>query len=108
MWRITGQLKKDDVHPEEHQFPMRIVGWGEIARNDTSPLIRVEGILNADRDIQLVTESDIIEIMNSQFGSNALVFEDDQASVHRAKMAFLAQNRLTFSTYLHCPAHNPD
>jgi hypothetical protein len=23
-------------------------------------------------------------------------------------MAFLAQNRLTFSTYLHCPAHNPD
>jgi hypothetical protein len=110
VWGIPGMLDRENVYTDRQQFPMRIMVWGGIARNYKSPLIRVEGNLNADRYIELVNASGVITMMNSQFGSNAWVFQDDGASAHRAKKAraFLAQHCFTLSTDLHWPAHSPD
>jgi hypothetical protein len=110
VWGIPGMLDRENVYTDRQQFPMRIMVWGGITRNYKSPLMRVEGILNADGYIELVNASGVIAAMNSQFGLNAWVFQDDGASAHRAKKAraFLAQCCFTLSTDLHWPAHSPD
>jgi hypothetical protein len=103
-------LDNEGVYTEIQQFPIRVMIWGAIARNYKSPLVRVEGILNSDGYTRLIAQSGIIESMNSQFGTNAWVFQDDGASAHRAKKtrAFLAERCRTLSSDLHWPAHSPD
>jgi hypothetical protein len=110
VWRLPGLLDNETVYTEKQQFPTRIMVWGAIARNYKSPLVRVEGMLNSDAYTRLIAESGIIESMNSQFGTNAWVFQDDGASAHRAKKtrAFLAERCMTLSSDLHWPAHSPD
>jgi transposase len=108
--RIPGIIDNDHIYNEKEQFPMRIMVWGAIAHNFKSPLIRVEGNVNADKYKQIILQSNVINSMDSIYGKKAWVFQDDGASAHRAKKAreFLAKECFTLSSELHWPAHSPD
>jgi hypothetical protein len=56
----------------------------ERSRDFKSPLLRVEGTLNADGYKMFITNSHGIKNMNMRSGRKAWVFQDDRASVHRA------------------------
>jgi hypothetical protein len=108
--RVPGLLADQLIYVEREQFPMRIMVWGAIARNYKSPLIRVEGSINAVRYQMVIRESYVIENMNSRYGVNGWVFQHDGASPHRAKTTklFLDEQCLTLSAQRHWPAHSPD
>lgn len=108
--RIPGMISDQSIYVEEEQFPMRIMVWGAISRNFKGPLMRVEGTLNSNRYKELITESGVIDSMNSLCGEKAWVFQDDGASPHRAKAtrSFLSERCLILSSDLHWPAHSPD
>jgi hypothetical protein len=108
--RVPGLLADQQIYVEREQFPMRIMVWGAISRNYKSPLIRVEGSINAVRYQMVIAESYVIESMNSRYGVNGWVFQHDGASPHRAKTTkqFLDDRCLTLSSQRHWPAHSPD
>jgi hypothetical protein len=110
VWRAPDMLNQDNIWCQQSQSPLRVMVWGAIARDFKSPLMRIEGTLNADGYKTLITNSHVIEDMKRRYGKKAWLFQDDGASVHRAKKsrAFLAEQCYTLSSTLHWPPHSPD
>jgi hypothetical protein len=108
--RIPGIIDDEKLSIEKEQFPIRIMAWGAIGRNFKSPLIRVEGNINAEKYKEIIVQSRIIETMDSLFRKKAWIFQDDGASTHKPKKAraFVADQCFTLSSELHWPPHSPD
>ncbi|GFX13843.1 transposable element Tc1 transposase [Trichonephila clavipes] len=76
--------------------------WGAIAYDSTSPLVRIQGTLNAQRYVQNVLRP--VEIPYIQGLPNA-IFQQDNARPHTAR---ISQQALRGVQMLPWPAYSPD
>ena len=108
--RIPDLQAPAELYATREQYPLKIMVWAAIARDYKSPIVRVNGRLNAEGYQQIVWESGVIQHMNARYGQNAWIFQQDGASPHRATTTnvFLAAHCRALSSDLHWPAHSPD
>ena len=69
---------------DKQGYPPHIMVWACIAKDFKSPLIRIDGKLNAKNYIKMLKENHIIDLLNERFGQMSYVFQQDGASAHRA------------------------
>ena len=108
--RIPELQPPPDLFARREQYPKKIMVWAAIARDYKSPIIRVNGRLNAEGYQQMVLQSGVIQHMNDRYGTNAWIFQQDGASPHQANTTkqFLAAHCQALASDLHWPAHSPD
>jgi hypothetical protein len=99
--RIPRLQPPVEFYVRKEQYPMKIMVWADISRDYKSPIVRVNGRLNAEAYQQMVWESGVIEHMNTRYVKNAWIFQQDGASPHQANTTkeFLAA---------HCQALSSD
>jgi hypothetical protein len=110
-YRIPGITTLEGMFQDYTKHPLRIMVWGGIARNYKSPLILVEGFINAEKYIQMLDENQVIEHLDGIHGRGGWVFQDDGASPHRARVtkAWLNERcRNVTGGELAWPANSPD
>jgi hypothetical protein len=110
-YAIPGLTTVEGTFQDYQKFPVRVMVWGGIAFGYKSPLIRIDGIENAEKYINMLTESQMIPILNSLYGEMGWVFQDDGASPHRAKITkkWFANSCLNVANGgLPWPANSPD
>jgi inhibitor of nuclear factor kappa-B kinase subunit alpha len=111
VYRVPGIRTAEKIYQEYKKHPIHVMIWGGIAANYKSPLLRVDGYITAERYIQMLTESGIIESLDSQYGQGRWVFQDDGAPPHRAKITkqFLKSRCHNLATEdIYWPANSPD
>ncbi|GFX77935.1 transposable element Tc1 transposase [Trichonephila clavipes] len=103
VWRRRGERYNPAVtveHPTARQSGIMV--WGAIACDSTSPLVRIQGILNAQRYVQNVLRP--VEIPYLQRLPRA-IFQQDNARPHTAR---ICQHALRGVQMLPWPAYSPD
>jgi hypothetical protein len=111
VYHIPGVRTDDNIFRDLKKHPVQIMVWGGIAHNYKSPLVRVNGTINAEQYIQILAENNIIETLDGIYGHKSWVFQDDGAPPHRAKTtkAWLSDRCLNVSRgYLIWPPNSPD
>ena len=108
--RVIRGLECEQKYVAMMGYPIKLMVWGAIARNFKSPLVRIEGKVTATTYQNMLISSQIIEKLNSHFGTGAFVFQQDGARPHTAAstLQFLEANALTLPADLHWPAMSPD
>jgi hypothetical protein len=109
-YRIPG-MQTQQIFQEYGKHPTRIMVWGGIAHGYKSPLIRIEGTLNAEGYRALLEQHGVIEDLDRMYGRGGWVFQDDGAPPHRAKATkeYLDQRcRNVAKGELAWPAQSPD
>ncbi|GFV90886.1 transposable element Tc1 transposase [Trichonephila clavipes] len=76
--------------------------WSAVAYDSTSPLVRIQGALNAQRYVQNVLRSVAISYLQ---GPPNAIFHQDNARSHTAR---LSQHALRGLHMLPWPAYSPD
>ncbi|GFU53860.1 transposable element Tc1 transposase [Trichonephila clavipes] len=76
--------------------------WGTIAYDSTSPLVRIQGTLNAQRYVQNVLRSVAIPYLQ---GLPNAIFQQDNSRPHTAR---ISQHALRGVQMLPWPAYSPD
>jgi inhibitor of nuclear factor kappa-B kinase subunit alpha len=111
VYHLPGIKTAETIYQEYTKHPIHVMVWGGIAKNYKSPLLRVEGYINAEKYIQMLAESGVFETMDSAYGRERWVFQDDGAPPHRARVTkeFLGVRCHNLATgNLFCPANSPD
>jgi hypothetical protein len=110
-YRIPGMWHNEKNFQEFTKHTIRIMVWGGIARNYKSPLILINGIINAEKYIQILNDHSVIETLDEIHGHKRWVFQDDGATPHRARIAttWLSERCLTLTREtVPWPAMSPD
>lgn len=103
VWRRRGDRSNPAVTVERPTARQRgIMVWGAIAYDGTSPLVRIQGTLNAHRYVQHVLRP--VALPYLQGLPNAL-FQQDNARPHTAR---ISQQALRGVQMLPWPAYSPD
>lgn len=103
VWRRRGERSNPAVTVERPTARQRgIMVWGAIAYDSTSPLVRIQGTLNAQRYVQNVLRP--VAILYLQGLPNA-IFQQDNARPHTAR---ISQHALRGVQMLPWPAYSPD
>jgi hypothetical protein len=83
---MAGGIAGSGRHIQEYSTSLvRVIVWSGLVRNFKTPLIGVEGTMNAARSRQLPFDSGVIDQMSSLHGMRGWVFQDDGASPHLSK-----------------------
>ncbi|GFV90503.1 transposable element Tc1 transposase [Trichonephila clavipes] len=103
VWRRRGERSNPAVTVERPTARQRgIMVWGAIAYDSTSPLVRIQGTLNAQLYVQNVLRP--VAIPYLQGLSNA-IFQQDNTHPHTAR---IFQHALRGVQMLQWPAYSPD
>ncbi|GFT89176.1 transposable element Tc1 transposase [Trichonephila clavipes] len=103
VWRRRGERSNPAVTVKRPTALQRgIVVWGSIAYGSTSPLVRIQGTLNAQLYVQNVLRP--VEIPYLQGQPNA-IFQQDNAHPHTDR---ISQHALRGVQMLPRPAYSPD
>jgi hypothetical protein len=111
VYRIPGIRTAEKIYQDYTKHPIHVMVWGGIARNYKSPLVLVDGTIDAGKYIRILSENRIIETLDEVYGRKGWVFQDDGASPHRAKItkAWLNERCLNLTTgSLSWPSMSPD
>ncbi|GFT54369.1 transposable element Tc1 transposase [Trichonephila clavipes] len=103
VWRRRGERSNPAVTVERPTTRQRgIMVWGAIAYDNTSPLVRIQGTLNAQRYVQNVLRP--VEIPYLQGLPNA-IFQQNNVRPHTTR---ISQHALRGVQMLPWPAYSPD
>uniref|UniRef100_A0A3B1J147 Tc1-like transposase DDE domain-containing protein n=1 Tax=Astyanax mexicanus TaxID=7994 RepID=A0A3B1J147_ASTMX len=103
---------KDYKHPtfkhlaKTTKFPQSLMIWGCMSGKGTGEMTVVNSSINAQVYIDIL-DSFLIPSIEQMFGDNEIIFQDDNASCHRAKTvkAFLGERHIQSMSW---PANSPD
>ncbi|GFV76137.1 transposable element Tcb2 transposase [Trichonephila clavipes] len=85
VWRRRGKRSNPAVTVERPTARQRgIMVWGAIAYNSTSPLVRIQGTLNAQRYVQNVLRPVAIPYLQ---GMPNAIFQQDNSRLHTARIS---------------------
>ncbi|GFV97084.1 transposable element Tcb2 transposase [Trichonephila clavipes] len=102
-WRRRGERSNPAVTVERPNARQRgIMVWGAIAYDSTSPLVRIQGTLNAQRYVQNVLRPVAIPYLQ---GLPNAIFQQDNARPHTAR---ISQHALRGAQMLPWPLYSPD
>jgi hypothetical protein len=107
---VPGLSKKDGAFQEVDGHSISVMIWASVAHNFRGPIEAVNGTMNAIQYQEIVDRSGVIKEMNQRHGENGWIFQEDNASPHRAKTtrAFLSSKCLCLSDPMAWPAKSPD
>lgn len=111
VYYLPGIRTAEKIYQDYCKHPIHVMVWGGIAKNYKSPLLCVIGYMNAEKYIQMLTESGVIENLDIEHGPMRWLFQDDGAPPHRAKKTkeFLNNRCLNLASgNLYWPANSPD
>lgn len=103
--RRRNERQSNDCFLERHTVPtMGVMVWGAISYNSKSPLVRIEGTINAKKYISDVLEPVCIPFLRKHRGA---VFQQDNARPHTAHIVstYLNDRNIEMSDW---PARSPD
>ncbi|GFV12374.1 transposable element Tc1 transposase [Trichonephila clavipes] len=103
VWRRRGERSNSAVTVERPTARLRdIMVWGAIVYDSTSPLVRIQGTLNAQRYVQNVLHPVAIPYLQ---GLPNAIFQQDNARPHTTR---ISQHALRGIQMLPWPAYSPD
>ena len=108
--KVLRGLNCDEKWDSFVGYPKKIMVWAAIGPGYRSPLIRIDGYLNADKYIKLFEESNVLDDLNRRFGFMNFLLQEDGASPHRASITrmYLSSRVLSLPPELHWPSYSPD
>uniref|UniRef100_A0A3B5LXN8 Tc1-like transposase DDE domain-containing protein n=1 Tax=Xiphophorus couchianus TaxID=32473 RepID=A0A3B5LXN8_9TELE len=88
------------------KFPQSLMIWGCMSGKGTGEMTVVNSSINAQVYIDIL-DSFLIPSIEQMFGDDEIIFQDDNASCHRAKTvkAFLEERHIQSMSW---PANSPD
>lgn len=106
VWCRSSEIYKEDCLKKTSKFPHSLMIWGCMSGKGTGEMAVVKSSINAQVYIDIL-DSFLIPSIENMFGDGEIIFQDDNASCHRAKTvkAFLAERRIQTMPW---PANSPD
>jgi hypothetical protein len=109
-WKFPGEISQC-FYQEYAGYPVQVMVWAAIARGYKSKLIRVDGHMNSEKYVNMLHDNQIFAQINSRFGENMWVWQQDGATSHTAKdtISYLHSQEIRILTEdLRWPASSPD
>uniref|UniRef100_A0A672IF62 Tc1-like transposase DDE domain-containing protein n=1 Tax=Salarias fasciatus TaxID=181472 RepID=A0A672IF62_SALFA len=107
VWCCSSEIYKEDYLKKTSKFPQSLMIWGCVSGKGSGETAVVKSSINAQVYIDILDSFLIPSIEKKMFGDDGIIFQDDNASCHRAKTvkAFLGERRIQS---MQMPAHSPD
>uniref|UniRef100_A0A672FA08 Tc1-like transposase DDE domain-containing protein n=1 Tax=Salarias fasciatus TaxID=181472 RepID=A0A672FA08_SALFA len=102
----SSKIYKEDCLKKTSKFPQSLMIWGYMSGKGSGEKAVVKSSINAQVYIDIL-DSFLIPSIEKMFGNDEILFQDDNASYHRAKTVtvFLGKRRIQSMSW---PANSPD
>uniref|UniRef100_A0AAR2K6C9 Transposase Tc1-like domain-containing protein n=1 Tax=Pygocentrus nattereri TaxID=42514 RepID=A0AAR2K6C9_PYGNA len=106
VWCRSSEIYEEDCLKKATKFPQSLMIWGCMSGKGTGEMTVVNSSINAQVYIDIL-DSFLIPSIEQMFGDDEIIFQDDNASCHRAKTvkAFLGERHIQSMSW---PANSPD
>uniref|UniRef100_A0A3B1JCI9 Tc1-like transposase DDE domain-containing protein n=1 Tax=Astyanax mexicanus TaxID=7994 RepID=A0A3B1JCI9_ASTMX len=106
VWCRSSEIYEEACLKKTTKFPQSLMIWGCMSGKGTGEMTVVNSSINAQVYIDIL-DSFLIPSIEQMFGDNEIIFQDDNASCHRAKTvkAFLGERHIQSMSW---PANSPD
>ncbi|CAJ0964526.1 unnamed protein product [Ranitomeya imitator] len=85
VWCRSNEIYKDDCLKRTCKFPQSLMIWGCMSGKDTGESAVITASINAQVYVDIL-DSFIIPSIERMFGDDEMIFQDENASCHRAKI----------------------
>uniref|UniRef100_A0A3B1IEA9 Tc1-like transposase DDE domain-containing protein n=1 Tax=Astyanax mexicanus TaxID=7994 RepID=A0A3B1IEA9_ASTMX len=105
VWCRSSEIYEEACLKKTTKFPQSLMIWGCMSGKGTGEMTVVNSTINAQVYIDIL-DSFLIPSIEQMFGDNEIIFQDDNASCHRAKTvkAFLGERHIQSMSW---PANSP-
>uniref|UniRef100_A0A3B5QWB7 Tc1-like transposase DDE domain-containing protein n=1 Tax=Xiphophorus maculatus TaxID=8083 RepID=A0A3B5QWB7_XIPMA len=106
VWCRSSEIYEEACLKKTTKFPQSLMIWGCMSGKGTGEMTVVNSSINAQVYIDIL-DSFLIPSIEQMFGDDEVIFQDDNASCHRAKTvkAFLEERHIQSMSW---PANSPD
>lgn len=106
VWCRANEVYKDECLKKTAKFPQSFLVWGCMSGKGPGEIAIITSTVNAEVYTQIL-DGFLIPSVEKMFGNDEFVFQDDNASCHRAKKVkdFLQERSISSMTW---PANSPD
>lgn len=106
VWRMKNEKFKDDCVKFSTKFPRGIMIWACMSSHGRGNICLVNGTVNSAAYIDIL-QTFLLPTVEHQFGDEAVVFQDDNASCHRSRAVKSYLQQVQIET-MEWPPNSPD